>query len=53
MDIFKYEPIDLEGPSFRLLRLVKGREPDIEYELVQAWLGETSTIIPYEALSYI
>ena len=52
MDVFKYEPIDLEGPAFRLLRLVKGREFDIECELFQAWLYEGSAIVPYKALLY-
>ncbi|KAF2186451.1 HET-domain-containing protein [Zopfia rhizophila CBS 207.26] len=51
MDDFKYEPIDLEGPAFRLLRLFKGRESDIECELFQAWLYGDSAI-SYEALSY-
>ena len=51
MDVFKYEPIDLEGPSFRLLRLFKGREFSIKCELFQAWLYGDSAI-SYEALSY-
>jgi len=51
MDIFKYEPIDLERPAFRLLRLFKGGEPNIECELFQAWLYGDS-MIPYEALLY-
>ncbi|KAH8665926.1 heterokaryon incompatibility protein-domain-containing protein [Tricladium varicosporioides] len=52
MDVFKYEPADLEVPAFRLLRLIKGREVDIECELFQAWLYEDCATIPYEALSY-
>ena len=51
MDYFKYEPIDLEGPAFRLLRLFRGRETDIECELFQAWLHSDSAI-SYDALSY-
>jgi len=51
MDVFKYEPIDLEWPAFRLLRLLKGTGPDIECELFQAWLHGDSAI-SYEALSY-
>jgi len=51
MGVFKYEPIDLEGPAFRLLRLFKGRESEIECELCQAWLHGDSAI-SYEALSY-
>ena len=51
MGVFKYEPIDLKGPGFRLLRLFKGIEADIECELFQAWL-QGDSVIPYEALSY-
>lgn len=51
MDSFKHEPIDLKGPAFRLLRLLKGGEPDIKCELFQAWL-HSDRVIPYEALSY-
>lgn len=51
MDIFKHEPIDLEGPAFRLLRLLKGSEADIECELFQGWLHGDNAI-SYEALSY-
>ncbi|KAF2182447.1 HET-domain-containing protein [Zopfia rhizophila CBS 207.26] len=51
MDVFKYEPIDLDGPTFRLLRLLKGREFGIECELFQAWIHRDRAI-PYEALSY-
>ena len=51
MGVFKYEPIDLKGPAFRLLRLFKGIEADIECELFQAWL-QGDSVIPYKALSY-
>src|SRR6266576_2594252 len=51
MDDFEYEPIDLTGPAFQLLRLLKGREPNIECELFQAWLHDDNTT-SYEALSY-
>lgn len=52
MSVFKYEPIDLERPAFRLLRLFKGAVgDDIECELFQAWL-QGDSVIPYEALSY-
>ena len=51
MDVFEYEPINLKGPAFRLLRLFKGREPDIECELYQAWLHGDGAI-SYKALSY-
>ncbi|XTI91506.1 hypothetical protein V2W45_1495260 [Cenococcum geophilum] len=32
MDFFEYEPIDLGGPAFRLLRLIRGKELDIKGE---------------------
>jgi hypothetical protein len=51
MESFEYGPIDLEGPSFRLLRLFRGTESDIECELFQAWLDGDSAV-SYEALSY-
>jgi hypothetical protein len=51
MDAFKYEPIDLERPAFRLLQLLQGNGPVIECRLYQAYLDGTDTI-PYDALSY-
>ncbi|KAF2463949.1 HET-domain-containing protein [Lindgomyces ingoldianus] len=52
MENFKYEPINLERPSLRLLRLLKGEEPDnVECELFQAYL-DGDDLIPYHALSY-
>ncbi|OCK87755.1 uncharacterized protein K441DRAFT_670250 [Cenococcum geophilum 1.58] len=51
MDAFKYEPIDLKGPTFRLLRLFKGSESDIKCELFQAWLYSDNAI-SYKALLY-
>jgi len=48
----KYQPIDLEGPSFRLVRLLKGNFDDaIQCELFQVWLRDEDIIL-YEALSY-
>ena len=52
MELFKYDPIDLEGPAFRLLRLLKGDGRDISYELFAAWLHHRENAISYEALSY-
>ncbi len=52
MSAFEYAPIDLEGPSFRLLRLRKGQGAFVECELFDAWLQEEEAIISYEALSY-
>ncbi|RAQ44938.1 hypothetical protein AFGD_008315 [Aspergillus flavus] len=52
MEAFEYEPIDLEGPSFRLLLLHSGTAPDeIECTLLQAWFDGDSAC-PYDALSY-
>ncbi|XP_014557713.1 hypothetical protein COCVIDRAFT_74268, partial [Bipolaris victoriae FI3] len=51
MDIYIYEPIDLERPAFRLLQLLRGKGPAIECILYQAYLDGTDTV-PYDALSY-
>ena len=52
MERFDYKPIDLQGPSFRLVRLVKGNDVDIHCELFEAWLHPSECVLPYEALSY-
>lgn len=49
---FKYELIDLESPSFRLIRLFKGEDGPIQCELFDAWLHDAEDIVDYEALSY-
>jgi hypothetical protein len=49
--MFFYEPIDLDRPAFRLLHLLKGKWPDIECTMYQAYL-DGDDIIPYDALSY-
>ena len=49
MESFKYECLDLDKPTIRLLRLCKGTQPDIECELFQAWL-DIDDLISYEAL---
>ncbi|KAF2474382.1 HET-domain-containing protein [Lindgomyces ingoldianus] len=49
---FKYKPIDLGGPSFRLIRLFKGEDGPIQCELFDAWLHDAEEIMEYEALSY-
>ncbi|CAN9252770.1 unnamed protein product [Alternaria alternata] len=51
MDIFVYEPIDLERPAFRLLQLLRGNGPVIKCRLYQAYLDGTD-MVPYDALSY-
>ena len=52
MESFRYDPIDLERPAFRLLRLLKGDGRDIACELFQAFLDERENAVSYEALSY-
>lgn len=52
MEPFKYNPVNLDRPSFRLMRLVKGLWTEIECELFEAWL-DPDILIPYEALSYV
>jgi hypothetical protein len=51
MDIFVYEPIDLERPAYRLLQLRRGNGPAIECMVYQDYLDGTDTV-PYDALSY-
>lgn len=48
---FVYKTLDLERPSFRLLRLAAGRG-EINCEVFQAWFDRLEDLIPYEALSY-
>lgn len=48
---YRYDPIDLERPSIRLIRLQHGsKEEPIRCGLFNAWLYED--VIEYEALSY-
>ncbi|CAG9974630.1 unnamed protein product [Clonostachys byssicola] len=51
MASFEYSRLNLERPSFRLLRLVAGHGPTIECEIFQSFVA-TAGGIPYEALSY-
>jgi ankyrin repeat protein len=51
MDIFQYSPINLEGLSFRLVRLHPGTGENIEVELIHAMVDDDE-MIPYEAVSY-
>ncbi|KNG86284.1 hypothetical protein ANOM_005936 [Aspergillus nomiae NRRL 13137] len=52
MESFKYEPLDLDGPAFRLVRLCHGYGSRIDCEIFQAWLYPEQSPISYEALSY-
>jgi hypothetical protein len=50
MAAYKYRPLDLNGPSIRLLKLLEGNlGDDIQCELIDGWIEES---IPYDALSY-
>lgn len=51
MSAFGYDPLDLGGRSFRLLRLFGGDGLQIGCEIFEAWL-EGADAIPFEALSY-
>jgi ankyrin repeat protein len=51
MEWFQYKPINLEGRSFRLVRLLRAENGPVQCELFDAWLDDE--IRPeYEALSY-
>jgi hypothetical protein len=51
MAAYKYRPLDLNGPSIRLLKLLEGNlGDDIQCELIDGWIEES---ILYDALSYI
>jgi ankyrin repeat protein len=50
--MFEYRPIDLQGPSFRLIRLFRGPVGHgVRCELFDAWL-DCEGGLPYDALSY-
>ncbi|KAL7786584.1 heterokaryon incompatibility protein domain-containing protein [Trichoderma afarasin] len=52
MEEFEYEPLDLEKPAIRLLRLHPEGGSMIFCELFQAELHQRDDIVSYEALSY-
>lgn len=52
MTSFKYEPISLEGPAFRLLRLLKGTNEPIQGQLFESKLPSLDDARDYAALSY-
>lgn len=49
---FIYEELDLESPSFRLIRLCRGGGSPIECELLHAYVGHDEDRMEYEAVSY-
>jgi hypothetical protein len=52
MAFFKYKAIDLEGPAFRLIRLIRGEDDPIQCQLFEAWLHRPEGVVDYAALSY-
>jgi hypothetical protein len=52
MDGFKYDPIDLEGRSFRVVRLLQGDTHPIRCELFESWLDRPDSDVDFTALSY-
>ncbi|KAH8693477.1 heterokaryon incompatibility protein-domain-containing protein [Phaeosphaeriaceae sp. PMI808] len=52
MTSFKYEPISLAGPAFRLLRLLKGDDDPIQCQLFESKLASPEHVRDYAALSY-
>ncbi|KUJ06566.1 HET-domain-containing protein, partial [Mollisia scopiformis] len=53
MDTYKYEPLDLDKPAVRLLRLLRGELGDVvECDLFQGWIDRDDSGMPYDALSY-
>ncbi|WYZ43194.1 hypothetical protein EsH8_VI_000893 [Colletotrichum jinshuiense] len=52
MEPFRYEPLNLDRPAIRLLRLVQGEGNRIICDVFQAYLDDSDGILPYEALSY-
>jgi hypothetical protein len=53
MTDFEYKPISLEGPAFRLLRVLKGLDDDpIQCQLFESKIPSLEDISNYAALSY-
>jgi ankyrin repeat protein len=53
MEVFEYEPLNLETCSFRLVRIFKGHyTAPIQCELFQVGLYNAEDILEFEALSY-
>ena len=52
MAIFEYEALDLEKPTFRLIRLLRGDDGPIRCRLFEAWLDRLEDVMDYAALSY-
>ena len=53
MSNFEYKPISLEGPAFRLLRVLKGLDDDpIQCQLFESKIPSSEDISNYAALSY-
>jgi hypothetical protein len=52
MEAFCYDDLDLNRPTFRLVRLLKGVADDPRCEIFQASFDQREHAISYEALSY-
>ncbi|KAH7377788.1 heterokaryon incompatibility protein-domain-containing protein, partial [Pyrenochaeta sp. MPI-SDFR-AT-0127] len=52
MDKFKYQPLDLEDQSFRLIQLFRGVLGPIQCNLFHSRFQDAEDVIEYEALSY-
>jgi hypothetical protein len=53
MVVYQYQPIDLDRPAIRLLRLAKGYfTDDIQCDLFEGCINQSDGGIPYDALSY-
>jgi hypothetical protein len=50
---FTYQPLDLDRPAVRFVRILAGYPTDpIQCEIFQGWIEEYGGGMPYEALSY-
>jgi ankyrin repeat protein len=54
MEDFQYEPLDLDQPAIRLVRILPGKaDDDIECEIMSAFFNVPGAEMDYEALSYV
>jgi nucleoside phosphorylase len=50
---YEHQPLDLDEPSFRVLKLRKGYSGDIDCDIYQVNIEDRENAISYEALSYV
>lgn len=54
VSLYKHQPINLDRPAIRLLKLLGGHWSDeIQCNIFSGWFDEYETMIPYAALSYV